>query len=150
MLLGITPLGIISVSGFHENTGIAYAQSMCSFSENMTVNCDDKWIMVYIDSPMVQKPIDEEWAGAFAVRGLAKDGEKYSICNFIHQIRNFGDENCSFRWFVLGSDKEDTCWNEVCYPIIWHEIKHLWCECNWHYGMTNKYGFTDLPEDKNV
>ena len=146
MLIGIMFIGIIPADSFDENAGTAFIQSMCSFDKNMTVNCDEKWIMIIMNSTMVQLP-DETWAGAYLVPGYVGDGEKYSVCNFLPQIRNFGDEHCSWKWFVIGSDKTDSCWNKVCYPLIWHEIMHLLCTCNWHLGLTNQWGYTDLPEN---
>lgn len=140
--------GVIPSLAFHENTGTFTVATMCSIQENFTANCDEKWIWVYFEDILyVQEPETEIWSGAYAIHSSVEDGEKYSICNTFSEVREYGDEFCSLKWFVLGNGKTDSCWSERCYPLVWHEIKHLVCECNWHYGLTNKNGFTDLPKN---
>lgn len=139
---------VVPSLAFHENEGTAYLGTLCAITENFTANCDEKWIMVYLpDMTFVQEPVTEDWPAGYAIHLWKEDGQTYSICNTFPEVREFGDGFCSSKWFVIGNIKLDSCWNDKCLPLIWHELKHLICECNWHDGMTNKNGFVDLPEN---
>jgi len=44
-----------------------------------------------------------------------------------------------YRWMASANLRHDNCWADEwmpvptnCIPIIWHEIKHQICVCNWH------------------
>lgn len=44
-----------------------------------------------------------------------------------------------YRWMASANLVHDNCWSKEmtdvptnCIPIIWHEIKHQVCVCNWH------------------
>jgi len=32
----------------------------------------------------------------------------------------------------IGTARMDSCWDGRCLPLLWHELKHLQCDCNWH------------------
>jgi len=138
ILLGIIPFGIISVNGFHDNIGIVHVQRLCSIPMNGTAyDCSEHWIMVYFpNSIFVQSP-EERWLSGFAVIEDYNDGEKYSICNYFPQIREAEENNCSLKWLTVGKIQTDSCWDEVCYPLVWHEMKHL-AQGQWHENMTSR------------
>jgi len=153
ILLGILPFAIISTSGVHENTGIVTVQRMCAVPMNGTAyDCSEYWAMVYYpDMGSIQGPEDKGWFSGFAVHGeYVNDGEKWSICKFFPKIRDSSEENCSIKWFAaikwfaVGKYKQDGCWNEICLPLVWHEMKHLACECNWHENMTSESSFKNI------
>lgn len=137
VLLIILSFGIVSAYGFHESEGNYVIQKICSVPMNGTGwDCSEYWgVVYYYDVWTIQAPNDK-WLSGFAVYGpLVKDGEVWSLCHFFPEIRFTEEEICSLKWVAVGTNKLDGCWNYVCYPLIWHELKHLACECDWHDGM---------------
>ncbi len=137
VLLIILAFGIISVYGFHENTRNYSIQKICSVPMNGTIyDCSEHWgVVYYYDVGTIQAPNDK-WVSAFAVYGpLVKDGKKWSLCHYFPEVRLIDEEMCSIKWVAVGMYKRDGCWNGICYPLIWHEMKHLACECDWHEDM---------------
>ena len=126
--------------GMHDSKGTITVQRICAVPMNGTAyDCSEHWGMVYFqDMYSIQSP-EHEWLSGYAVHGeWVKDGEKWSICKFFPKIRESADkENCSIKWFATGKLTRDSCWDEICYPLIWHEMKHLACECQWHENMTS-------------
>jgi len=143
ILISIVLIGITSAYGFHDNRGDLFVQKICSIAMNGTHNCDEHWIIGYFpDKRNIQTP-DEEWGSAFAIPGDIPKEHKYSICQFIPQLEQYGEEVCTWNWLIIGNIKVDSCWDEQCQPLLWHELRHLKCDCDWHENMTSTRGTND-------
>ena len=102
------------------------------------VDCDNKWLLIQDTEMMVNSPL-HGW-----VSGLAMyDIENYPISEFYPEL---GTEYDNLRWMSVAKVKLDYCWNDVmtdepvnCIPIIWHEIKHQICTCNWHENLIRTF-----------
>ena len=144
IFLGLIPSVIISAGGMDDNEGNVIVQRMCAVPMNGTAyDCSEHWAMVYYpDMHAVQAP-DERWFSGFAVIEDYEDEEQYSICNFFPKIRESSEDNCSIKWFAVGKYKRDICYDGQCYPLVWHEMKHL-AQGKWHENMTSSSPFRNV------
>ena len=91
-------------------------------------DCGESWIIVLEDSPTVPSVHDE------SVTGYAIDAtllECYPISETYPTIKN----KDSYEWLVIGKTKRDACFDGICLPVLWHEMEHLMCDCDWHKNM---------------
>ena len=91
-------------------------------------DCDEKWVIVLEDSLIVPSVYDEP------VTGYAIDAtliESYPISLTYPTIKNMDN----LEWLVVGNTKRDACFDGICFPVLWHEMKHLMCDCDWHENM---------------
>ena len=103
----------------------------------LEVDCDNKWLLVQDTKQMVDSP-SHGW-----VSGLAMyDIKNHPISEFYPELEEYDD----LRWMTVGNVRQDYCWNDVmtdepvnCIPIIWHEIKHQICTCNWHEDLIRTF-----------
>ncbi|KKL07094.1 hypothetical protein LCGC14_2589440, partial [marine sediment metagenome] len=93
----------------------------------LEVDCDNQWLLIQEDGLSV----------ATGDKGVAAyDTEKHPVSRYYPEL---GTEYDDLRWMAVANLKHDNCWNKVetseptnCKPLIWHEILHLICTCNWH------------------
>ncbi len=98
------------------------------------VDCDTQWLLIQDDQMMV----------ATGDKGVAVyDTKKYPVSKYYPEL---GTEYDDLRWMAVANLKQDNCWNDViteeptgCLPLIWHEIKHQICTCNWHEDLVKTF-----------
>ncbi len=91
---------------------------MCSILSlsPVEVDCDDKWLFVFYDEKFIKTPYGIEAMGYSWYEEQRKYGVK-PILIVGHMI------DAGIGSGIKGPDGV---------PIIWHEIRHLMCECSWH------------------
>ena len=104
-------------------------------------DCDRKWIITWSYEVKSVKPHD----GEKSVLGFAffdvkeKWNEKISVCAYFPIIIEKQKEACWDDWIMLSNSMFDGCYDGKCRTLLWHELKHLICKCNWHEGMEPAY-----------
>jgi len=91
-------------------------------------DCDEKWVIVLEDTQMIR------WDDMDPIAGLAVFAdvvEDFPISESHPTITGMDD----LEWLAIGKVKRDTCYDGICFPVLWHEMKHLMCDCNWHEDM---------------
>ena len=91
------------------------------------VDCDNQWVVVQ----------DTEIAIPLGGKGIAVYNPNYlPITEFYPDIEK---QYQNKPYIVVANLVHDNCWSEVetdetvnCIPLLWHEIKHQVCTCNWH------------------
>jgi len=103
------------------------------------VDCDTKWVLLQDTELMVNTPT-HGWVSGIAMY----DFKKYPISEFYPELNGTDFEN--YRYMTVSKIQQDYCWNDVmtdepvnCIPIIWHEIKHQVCTCNWHKDLVRTF-----------
>ena len=98
------------------------------------VDCDNQWVVVQDTEIVVE---------ASNGKGIAVyDYDKYPITDYYNVTKEFENK----RWIAVADLKQDNCWAEEmtdppsnCIPLIWHEIKHQICTCNWHEDLIKTF-----------
>ena len=99
------------------------------------VDCDNQWVLVQ-DSGI--------FLPVMGTKGLsAYDIDKFPITDFYPDVE---EKYQNKRWMAVADLKQDNCWNDEmtdeptnCIPLIWHEIKHQVCTCNWHENLVKTF-----------
>jgi len=101
------------------------------------VDCDNKWLLIQDTEIMVNSP-HKGWVSGLAVY----DFKNNPVSEFYPELEEYND----LRWMSVGKVTQDYCWNIEeteepvnCIPIIWHEIKHQVCTCNWHKDLIRTF-----------
>lgn len=106
-------------------------------------DCDEKWLVVVENSLFIKSAYTDQWVAGYAIpKQYVKE---YPISKYYSHVKG-GD---SFKWMVIGSIKQDSCWNEKCLPLFKHEARHLMCNCGWHDNMTSTAKFILKPIDRS-
>jgi len=101
------------------------------------VDCNTQWLLIQEDSFVA--PFINENGMMFYYKGTAVyNYSKNPVGDTYPELSEYNN----LRWINVADLKQDNCWNDVmteeptgCLPLIWHEIKHQVCTCNWHDGM---------------
>lgn len=93
-------------------------------------DCDEKWVIVLEDTPTVPSVYEQPTTGYAVDVTLV---EYYPISETYLTIKNTDD----LEWLVVGNTKRDACFDGICLPVLWHEMKHLMCDCDWHEDMVS-------------
>ena len=91
-------------------------------------DCDEKWILVFEDTLIIPSNHDVPVVGHAVDTTILPHNP---ISQFYPSIR-FNDHR---EWLAVGIVERDACYNGICYSVLWHEIKHLMCDCDWHEDM---------------
>lgn len=130
LILILIGISVLTVIGF--NTIYAYDSAyffMCEIVEvEPFYNCDRKWIVVLENKILLTIPNNKTVFGYAVHDNILND---LPISAVYPEIMGHDDKE----WLVIGLLINDHCWDGVCYPLLWHEIKHLICNCNWHLDM---------------
>ncbi len=98
------------------------------------VDCDNQWLLIQ----------DTGIAVATGDKGVAVyNTKKFPVSEYYPEL---GTEYDNLRWMAVADLVRDNCWNDVmteeptgCLPLIWHEIKHQVCTCNWHEDLVKTF-----------
>ena len=104
-------------------------------------NLTEYWIIAYSPEQMTVKDLSNEWSFGFAYWGIDNNT---SICNMFPEIEKFNA--CSDEWLMIGGLKGDGCWDGNCITLLWHEMKHLLCDCDWHKNMKSQIDYVQNTE----
>ncbi len=97
------------------------------------IDCDTQWVIVQDTGMFIPD----------GGKGLAVyDYKKFPITD----IYNVTEQYQNKRYIVVADLVQDNCWNDVmteeptsCLPLIWHELKHQICTCNWHEDLIKTF-----------
>jgi len=98
-------------------------------------DCEKKWLLGYVDADYFLIPHTNS-----TVRGMAYWGYEFSRYVDIPKEDNEKYEAL----VIIGKQPIDNCYDYNCMPILGHEVKHVWCYCNWHEGMLSQYQLDKL------
>jgi len=136
-LLVIALLALIPLVAYGEQSsseGLVF--SMCSLTyEEPYYDCDVKWVVVYAYERSVVYDFDGNPYAGFAFHSIYSPDSPISVCEFIPVLRETKSVACGWDWIIFGTQKYDSCWDGNCKTMLWHELLHLKCKCNWHIGM---------------
>ncbi len=98
------------------------------------VDCNTQWLLIQ----------DTGIAVATGDKGVAVyNTNEYPVSKYYPEL---GTEYDHLRWMAVADLVRDNCWNDVmtdeptgCLPLIWHEIKHQVCTCNWHEDLIKTF-----------
>ena len=114
-----------------------YAQ----IEEQPYYNLTEYWIVVVSPDQIVVQDLSDEWSFGFAYWDIE---DTSSICNMIPDVEKY--DACGDEWLMVGSNKVDGCWDGNCIPLLWHEMRHLLCDCQWHKNMTQERVYVQNAE----
>jgi len=99
-------------------------------------DCSEHWIITWSYEVKVVTPKGYDPALGYAFFDLdpAHD-EKLSVCSYFPLIIEKQKEACWDDWIMLGNQMFDGCYEGKCNTLLWHELKHLLCQCDWHEGL---------------
>jgi len=97
------------------------------------VDCDTQWLLIQDDQIMVPT----------GGKGIAVyDFKKFPVSEYYPELAEYDN----LRWMAVANLNQDNCWNDImtdeptgCLPLIWHEIKHQICTCNWHENLIKTF-----------
>ena len=97
------------------------------------VDCNTQWLLIQDDQIMV----------ATGDKGVAVyNFTKFPVSNYYPELVEYDN----LRWIAVADLVRDNCWNDVmtdkptgCLPLIWHELKHQICTCNWHENLVQTF-----------
>ena len=99
------------------------------------VDCDNQWVLIQ-DSEIFIPVINTKVLAVY-------DIDKFPITDFYPDVE---EKYKNKRWMSVADLKHDNCWAEEmtdpptnCIPLIWHEIKHQICTCNWHENLVKTF-----------
>ena len=104
--------------------------------------CKDgtRYVVIQLNATNFPDPDDQQVRG-WSVIGpypIAVDS-KYSLCMIFPQFIRVNPELCVLNYVVFGTAIDDGCFQPMpCMPVLWHEIKHLKCDCNWHEDLKQR------------
>jgi len=105
------------------------------------VDCNTQWLLIQDDNmfaPFINEDDMISYHKGTAVYNYTRNpvGDTYPELS----------EYNNLRWMNVANLKQDNCWNEEmteeptgCIPLIWHEIKHQICTCNWHEDLIKTF-----------
>ncbi len=109
----------------------------------LEIDCDTQWLIVQDTEGMIKSPT-KGWVSGLAVYNFSK----YPVSDFYPELEEYDN----LRWISVAKVKRDNCWNDIkteepvnCIPILWHEIKHQICTCNWHEDMVKTFKSFNNP-----
>ena len=99
------------------------------------VDCNTQWLIIQ-DTDMFA-PYTNEFGNTSHWKGSTiYNYEKNPVTDTYPELH---ESFRHFRWSNVANLKQDNCWNDVmtekpvnCIPLIWHELKHQMCTCDWH------------------
>ena len=94
-------------------------------------DCSEEWVIFYYPENIFV-PIKSPY-GIYASGWAVWNTTKYSVCDW---REGFDSKYCDSKWIAIDKTEGDECYDYKCYPVFYHEAKHLFCECNWHTNMT--------------
>ena len=105
------------------------------------VDCNTQWLLIQEDSFVA--PFRNENGMITYYKGTAVyDYARNPVGNTYPELSEYNN----LRWINVANLKQDNCWNEEmteeptgCIPLIWHEIKHQVCTCNWHENLIKTF-----------
>ncbi len=114
---------------------------ICAITMSGGYDCDEKWVLIQEDGYGVWDP-----TGVFVKGVSVYDPYQYSIYDSYPELQEQGGYG-SYPWMAYGGRlAHDNCWSdrmtdepENCLPVIWHEIKHQQCKCNWHKDLIKTF-----------
>ena len=132
-MLLIMPLFVVPA---YPKQDIHYLQKICSLTdEEPYYDCSENWFLAFSNSTWIVTPAKKYVSGWSVHENLV---DRYPICEaYVGFEERFGEEYCDSPYFGFGNSKLDSCWDDKCISLIWHEIKHMKCNCNWHEDMKN-------------
>jgi len=103
-------------------------------------DCSKHWIITWSYEAKTVKPHNGDTVLGFAFFDLnQKWDKKISVCAYFPLIIEKQKEACWDDWIMIGNSMFDGCYEGKCNTLLWHELKHLLCYCNWHKDMTPAY-----------
>ncbi len=106
------------------------------------VDCNDKWLLVQEDNIVV--PFRDETGQIQYFKGTSVYNYKKNPVSDTYP--ELGNEYDNMRWMNVAKLKQDNCYNTEmteeptgCIPLIWHEIKHQICTCDWHENLIKTF-----------
>ena len=101
-------------------------------------DCEENWIIVWTDDLLTIQAPNHRYYSGFAYHTITeKTYDDINVCNFFPKTIEFSPKDCWDKWLAIGNAKIDSCWDNKCLPLLWHELKHLECSCNWHEDMVS-------------
>ncbi len=105
------------------------------------VDCNTQWLLIQEDN--IVAPFINEKGQIANNKGIAVyNYTKNPVGNTYPELSEYNN----LRWMNVANIKQDNCWNDVmteeptgCMPLIWHEIKHQICTCNWHEDLIKTF-----------
>ena len=98
------------------------------------VDCDNQWLLIQ-DTQIMVPPFNDKGIAIY-------NYTKYPVSKYYPELAEYDD----LRWIAVADLAHDNCWNDVmtdeptgCLPLIWHEIKHQICTCNWHENLVKTF-----------
>ena len=115
-----------------------YKLEICSLTETKPgYDCSETWLVVSINADYFLIPYTNE-----TVKAIGYYGSKPSRWVDIDPADDYKYAGL----IVIGKQITDSCYNYICYPLILHEAKHIWCECVWHEDMKSA---RELDQEKD-
>jgi len=105
-------------------------------------DCEQEWVVLIHDKYSIKSVYTDSWVSGYAVSDNWLDRKPIGL--YHPELAQYNDKE----WLSIGKLKRDSCWDDRCYPLLWHEMKHLKCNCNWHYDMTSM-GLKDIFNEVN-
>jgi len=118
-----------------------HVMEICSLTEDAPYyDCDISWIVAWsYEAESVIASDGEEYLGVSYRNLNPQKHAKMSVCTFFPIITDKKPEVCWDDWIMIGNAKYDSCYERNCITLLWHELKHLVCQCSWHKDLTPAY-----------
>jgi len=106
------------------------------------VDCDTRWLVIQ-DTSKFSPFVDENGNISYWMGTSVYNYEKNPVTDTYPELH---ESFRHFRWINVANLPHDRCYNDVmtdepvnCMPLLWHEIKHQMCTCDWHKGMVGTF-----------
>ena len=96
----------------------------------------DQFVWIKFDVTLFQDPTGKTVRGLAIIHGKPIQGY-WSLCSHFPQFMEIDRNLCDKNWLIY-SDRavNDGCYQPLgCMSVMWHEIKHLKCDCDWHKNL---------------